>query len=227
MPAMVNAVRQSEESAFSFALRVLTASINDLRFLPGDRLMEADIAAQLCVSRTPVHDAFVYLARQNLLMPARRGYVVQPLRVKEIRQQVWMYRTVGLAVLGGIFNLQNLSDALQPIQRCVHAEYQAAERRDTGASLQASMAFFEELYALSGHQPAYRAMTSVGTDYLRLLRLGDDPNFWQGMAEQHKRIVLALEARQHEAACAALERQFQMIDPLISSLQRRWPGYFV
>lgn len=227
MPTAVYAVRLAAESAFAFALRVLTEYINEVRFLPGERLVEADIAARLGISRTPVHDAFVCLARQNLLSLGRRGAVVQPLRVDAIYQQVWMYRTVGLAVLGSIFNQRLPQSDLAVLDRCAAAEQAAVEARDANAAARTVTEFFDELYALAGHRPAHRAMVSVGTDYLRLLRLCGDLRVWQYIAERHRELALALAQRRHEDACAALEAQFSVADPLVRLLRGRWPSFFV
>lgn len=57
----------------------LLFEINTLRLLPGDRISEADIAAQFGVSRQPVRDAFTRLANLDLLL-------IRPQRATEVRR---------------------------------------------------------------------------------------------------------------------------------------------
>jgi DNA-binding GntR family transcriptional regulator len=53
--------------------------ISSLRLRPGDRISEADIAAQFGVSRQPVRDAFTRLANLDLL-------VIRPQRATEVKR---------------------------------------------------------------------------------------------------------------------------------------------
>ena len=53
--------------------------ISSLRLRPGDRISEADIAAQFGVSRQPVRDAFTRLANLDLLL-------IRPQRATEVKR---------------------------------------------------------------------------------------------------------------------------------------------
>ncbi len=55
----------------------LRASVIEGRFVPGDRLVEAQVAQQLCVSRTPVREALRMLVKDGLAGEVpRKGTVV-------------------------------------------------------------------------------------------------------------------------------------------------------
>ena len=100
MQTDVRSVRAPEESARAFVYRVLSTYIKEMFLHPGEKLAETDVAAELQVSRTPVHDTFSRLEREKMLRPVPRGAVVPPLNTDMIRQTVWMHRTVSQAVLG-------------------------------------------------------------------------------------------------------------------------------
>ena len=57
----------------------LFLEIGSLRLMPGDRISEAEIAAQFGVSRQPVRDAFTRLANLDLL-------VIRPQRATEVKR---------------------------------------------------------------------------------------------------------------------------------------------
>lgn len=59
--------------------RYLQEEISSLRLKPGDRISEAEIAAQFGVSRQPVRDAFSRLANLDLLL-------IRPQRATEVRR---------------------------------------------------------------------------------------------------------------------------------------------
>lgn len=104
MQTDVRSVRAPEESARAFVYRVLSTYIKEMFLHPGEKLAETDVAAELQVSRTPVHDTFSRLEREKMLRPVPRGAVVPPLNTDMIRQTVWMHRTVSQAVLGELYN---------------------------------------------------------------------------------------------------------------------------
>ncbi|MEL7105085.1 MAG: GntR family transcriptional regulator [Pseudomonadota bacterium] len=67
--------RTSVDDVFDF----LHAQIASLQLKPGDRISEAEIAAQFGVSRQPVRDAFSRLANHDLLL-------IRPQRATEVRR---------------------------------------------------------------------------------------------------------------------------------------------
>ena len=79
--------RREQESAKNFVLRVLIDNIVNTRLEPGEKLNEPELCEQLGVSRTPVREAVLRLAREGLLvvMP-RRGTVISNISMEDIRQ---------------------------------------------------------------------------------------------------------------------------------------------
>lgn len=67
--------RTSVDEIFEF----LYEDIHSLRLRPGDRISEAEVAAQFGVSRQPVRDAFTRLANLDLL-------VIRPQRATEVKR---------------------------------------------------------------------------------------------------------------------------------------------
>ena len=78
MQTDIRSVRASEESARAFVYRVLSAYIREMFLHPGEKLAETDVAAELQVSRTPVHDTFSRLEREKMLRSVPRGAVDAP-----------------------------------------------------------------------------------------------------------------------------------------------------
>lgn len=77
---MPQANAQSERrTAVDDVFDYLHRQISSLQLKPGDRISEAEIAAQFGVSRQPVRDAFSRLANQDLLL-------IRPQRATEVRR---------------------------------------------------------------------------------------------------------------------------------------------
>ncbi len=77
-----SALRQAPALARSLAEQVyqrLKADLFDFRLLPGERFTEADLAARLGVSRTPVRLSLARLEREGYVLPRpRSGWQVRP-----------------------------------------------------------------------------------------------------------------------------------------------------
>ena len=74
----MNIVEQlPQESIREYVYRLLRLNIINLSIPPGQSISEQDIADQLHVSRTPVREAFIKLAQENLLdiVPQKGSYV--------------------------------------------------------------------------------------------------------------------------------------------------------
>ena len=70
-------VRRPSEDARQYAYRIIRKFILELLLLPGQKMNEADLASSLNMSRTPIHDSFFKLSRENLVdvIPKRGAFV--------------------------------------------------------------------------------------------------------------------------------------------------------
>jgi DNA-binding GntR family transcriptional regulator len=64
----------------------LRKSIVEGSIRPNERLIEADLAAMLQVSRTPIRESMLRLAGDGLIVPHKRGWIVREHSQQEIRE---------------------------------------------------------------------------------------------------------------------------------------------
>ena len=78
-----------KESARDYALRVLKENIISLELKPGTPISENELAAELGISRTPVREAIIDLARANVIetYPQKGSFIskIDPKMVEEAR----------------------------------------------------------------------------------------------------------------------------------------------
>ena len=225
MVAAIRPARLPDESARAYIYRVLVLYIDELLCLPGEKLVEAEVAAQLGVSRTPVHGAFLQLERANLLLPGPRGAVVPPLRAAGIRQQLWMHRTLGEAVLGRLFVQRPGPDMLAGLEDILAAEYAMLSGGACARGARLSWEFLAALYRLAGYEPVFRAVNSAGSDLYRLYRLFEAPGLWAAVAQQHAALIRALAGHDHEGAVAALNAVLDLAPQLLRQSLVQYPLY--
>ena len=203
MQTDVRSVRAPEESARAFVYRVLSTYIKEMFLHPGEKLAETDVAAELQVSRTPVHDTFSRLEREKMLRPVPRGAVVPPLNTDMIRPTT-----------------------LEPLEHCVAAELEALQGGAIIKMARLHLEFHRTLYSLAGREPVMDVLERNSGDLYRLLRMMESADLWRYVAEQHSTIVQGLAMRDYEMAAHALEAEFDLMKPLLEECRYQRPYFF-
>ncbi|MBO9599589.1 MAG: GntR family transcriptional regulator, partial [Cohnella sp.] len=179
----------------------LRQRIMQLVLKPGQGLSEKEIAELLQVSRTPVREAFIKLAGDDLvrILP-QRGTFVSKISIRAVRQAGFVREALEVAVM------KKAIAALQPedeerLLRIV--EQQTACGPDApSAFYQLDEQFHQTLGAISGFPAAWDVVRSVKLqmDRGRYLSLPLERR-QTTIVEQHRAIVEALIARDGERAC--------------------------
>lgn len=227
MIALSNAVRAHAEDARQFVYRVLAFHIRNMLLLPDQKLSEAEASAQLGVSRTPVHDTFAQLSRENmLLVEPQRGTFVRRLDAEHIRQLVWINRTTAIAVLENLYTVHHPKSKLEVFQRLADAEAAALKNGDFEQMAKLDGKFYLEVYNLAGFLPLYRTLWKNSVDLYRLARMDNHKDYWGYIAAQHAAIARAILSRDHDPARTAVIRQYEAVELLLSRMLRKNPQYF-
>ncbi|MCC6187553.1 MAG: GntR family transcriptional regulator [Anaerolineales bacterium] len=166
------------------------------RLQPGDRVIEADIASQMGISRAPVRDAIRLLEQEGFVVSvARKGTFVPRLTRKDI-EEIYSLRAVleGLGVELAIPRLTEVDQA--ELEKLVAEMIAAAEARDMPRLVESDLAFHQRLMCLSGHSRLLQDWLRMNTQ-LRLFfamkgRLYENP---RDVAASHDSVLEALRDR--------------------------------
>ena len=183
----------------------LTRAIVEGRLAPGSRIVEADIARRMGVSRAPVREAARRLERQGVLVARPRyGFIVRRITVQEIDdlfqvrislEQTAIELACAKADEAGLARLQELVDAMVR-----EAHLQPQHQR-----IAADLAFHTLICQLSGNAHLQRIFANIHTETCMIIALidavYDDP---AAIADTHRPLVDALMRRDAAAARAAM-----------------------
>jgi DNA-binding GntR family transcriptional regulator len=172
-------------------------------FAPGERLVEAEIARQLAISRGPVREALAKLREEGLVRDEpRRGWFVSALTARDIREiyelrSALEARAAKLALARG--SAVELRDRM--------AELRAAARlgdRERFAAL--DFEFHADLTRLSGNSRLHRVFVQQAGVLRALLRLEITTQYESlaGILAEHERLleeILSGDPARAEAAC--------------------------
>jgi len=183
----------------------LTRAIVEGRLAPGSRIVEADIARRMGVSRAPVREAARRLERQGVLVARpRHGFAVRTISVQEI-DDIFEVR-ISLEMTAIERACSKADDAgLARLQELVHAMVRDAPTQPQHQRIATDLAFHTLICELSGNAHLHRIFSNTQTEMRMIIALCDavyhDPS---GMAETHQPIADALMRRNIEEARAAM-----------------------
>jgi DNA-binding GntR family transcriptional regulator len=155
---------EDSPSLVEAAYAALKAAIRDNVFPPGHRATEADIARQLGMSRTPVHEAIIRLQAEGLVQVlTRRGVLICPISADDIRENYDVLIAVeGMAsALLAQLPAPDAAKAADALNAETLQMEQALEREDLLAWAAADERFHQLLTELCGNRRLARVAATV------------------------------------------------------------------
>ena len=163
---------------------------------PGSRIDEAQLIAELGVSRTPFREALRTLAAEGLvIVRPSKGSVVCKLTPKDVFE---MLQVLGqLEKLAGELACEQASDADVAGLVALHDQMMDCYRiRDRLPYYKLNQEFHSRLAVLSGNETLRDMQANIQARLKRIRYIGNEkPEYWAGAVADHEEMVKALIAR--------------------------------
>ncbi|MEM9786110.1 MAG: GntR family transcriptional regulator [Pseudomonadota bacterium] len=222
-PTILSERRTSVDDVFDY----LHKQISTLQLKPGDRISEAEIAAQFGISRQPVRDAFSRLANLDLLL-------IRPQRATEVRR--FSKRTIEKArfVRAAIEKEVLLraatycdDEGADALNAALDAQGLVAAKGEYDAFGPLDYDFHKTLCRIARVEYAFDIILEEKAKVDRLCMLGKDkeqrlPN----LVADHRAIAKAVIAHDAEAAIAAGMTHLSRLDETIERIEATSANYF-
>ncbi|MDD3827360.1 MAG: GntR family transcriptional regulator [Anaerolineae bacterium] len=215
-------VLQTVQDAVVERLRALILS---RQLQPGQRLVQADLAEQLGVSRTPIRDALTRLAHEGLVnLTSYKSATVACFSAADL-EEIFAVR-IGLESYAAFVAARHVADAeLEGLEVLLHEMAQAFEQDDFEALLTAHYRFHADIYAAARKQRLHDLIIKhmdLATVYQRMaLSMGRgarDP------VVEHQDLLDVLRRRDAGAAGAMLRAHLEMTAAELLELFREQPS---
>jgi DNA-binding GntR family transcriptional regulator len=190
------------------------------QLLPGEVLVEVELAAQLQVSRTPVSNALVMLRERGLVVDNGGRIEVCTLRLEDVVNLYWC--RMGLDAVAARLTASRINPKqLKTLESHLQAWEMPARESDISALWVADLKFHEDIYEISGNRHLLRfsqMAAELAAVYRRntIRRMGDPQSGTSRSRDQvrheHQAIFNAIAAKNPDAAeAAAREHILQVI----------------
>ncbi len=206
---------ESKTLAFE-ATEVVRKAILSGHFLPGERLIESDLAKELSVSRSTLREAFRHLADEGLIViRPRKGAHVVNLREEDIREIYEM--RFALETLATRKLCQRITKKQENLMRDLIESMRDADNEEEHVVLHdLDMQFHEAICRFSGNTRLWHAWSKIDgplRHYFFFVALGQELEPYE-FAKRHEVILDAIIAGDAELAHSLME------DHLYNALSR-------
>jgi DNA-binding GntR family transcriptional regulator len=162
----------AQGTSVSSPRRVMNAIISGIhkgRYVPGQRLIEADLTRELKVSRGPVREAFKRLAGEGVLVLSKhRGAFIRAQTREEVRDMMSVLEV--LAGLAAKLAARHISegDNRERLESAFATAMQEGEEGETLAFLEQRRRFYDTLYDIGGNRELAHMVPRMKIALLRL-----------------------------------------------------------
>ncbi|MFY0634303.1 MAG: GntR family transcriptional regulator [Vannielia sp.] len=205
----------------------LFGEINSLRLRPGDRISEAEIAAQFGVSRQPVRDAFTRLANLDLLLiRPQRATEVKRFSSREVEKSRFVRASVEFEVLRRAAGNPGAA-ARKLLEACLKRQRTAIDKGDYQKFGELDYEFHQALCDIADAGFAFEviAQEKAKVDRLCTLGLAKEDRMPQ-LLEDHEAIAAAILDGDAERAVEAGKLHLSRLDATIASIEATNGHYF-
>jgi DNA-binding GntR family transcriptional regulator len=206
----------------------LRRAIVTMELLPGERLSEQEIAAGHGVSRQPVREALIALAKTRLveIVPQRGTHVVK-ISVEKMSEARFIREALETAVVRRACEMEFDADVRVRIDDLLDLQVKAA-RRDHHATFQRYDELFHVALTEGAHCPlAWEAVRDIKAHMDRVCQLTlSSPEAMLPLVDQHREIMAAIDARDADAAAAAMHHHLTEILRALPRLEIEHAEFF-
>jgi len=200
--------RRERISRVERAYREIRARILDNVWAPGHQVLEAALADELGISRTPVRSALIRLHDEGLVeLVPRHGMRVLPLSAQDMRELYEVLTALESTAAELAARRRPPAAALRPLERATRDMARALDADDLGGWAEADARFHRHLVELSGNallvQAVLRYADRVHRARLLTLRLRPRPD---ASTREHTALVERIRAGDEAGAYAANRR---------------------
>ncbi|MDR2536576.1 MAG: GntR family transcriptional regulator [Treponema sp.] len=216
---------RSVQNAVYLSLR---KNIMNLSLAPGTAISEKEMSLRYQVSRTPVRETFIHLAKEGLVevIPQKETLVslIDFVRV----EQEWFFRTnLEMAVIEPFMG-KSSKNHLSTLEEVIAMQQTAFEQNACVDFLNYDDDFHRAFFEVAGQELSWEVMESMGGHYhrVRLLTL-QIRDIAKDIIKQHKELLIALRKQDLNNTLAILSLHLHKLTNEEKILRNEFPTYFV
>jgi DNA-binding GntR family transcriptional regulator len=223
---MKNTDKLEKETNREFALRVIRENIVNLELAPGSMISEQDIANELKLSRTPVHEAMQELSSTKIIeILPQRGSHVSLIDMAHVDEAVFVRATIESAITEMACQQANEKD-IQELEENVTLQQFYYEKNNLDKIMELDNAFHEKMYKITNKMQCHYMVRLMSIHYDRIRELTLHSFNAERIIKEHEEILEAFKAKDAAAARKALDKHLSRKHIQEDEIKKKYPQYF-
>lgn len=223
---MVITERLNGETARDFAFRILKNNIISVDLEPGTLVSENEIALELGLSRTPVREAIIDLAKAGIIeiLPQRGSYVAL-IDNKMVEESRFLRRVLDAAVIETACELDNPA-VLAQLEENVHMQEYYLERDDAEKVYHLDNDFHKLIYKYAQKDIIFEMRSTIMIHFDRVRTLSMETIKELKIVGDHRGMLEAIKEHNKEKAVELVNKHLARYSFDEDLIREQFPQYF-
>ncbi|MEG9531909.1 GntR family transcriptional regulator [Mannheimia indoligenes] len=214
------------ESSRDYAYRLIREMIINMELVPGSKVSETELAERLGISRTPVREALIDLARNKIvtIQPQKGTFIslIDPLLVEEAR---FLRLTIEKEVVALLCEEQYQAD-LNLLDECIALQEFYLTQKNYAKFLELDNQLHQLFFQLTDKNNIYQLMKGLNIhfDRARTFIFKHKPSM--KTIEEHKEILSAIRRQDKERAKQCIEQHLHQYILDKEQFEKEYSYYF-
>ncbi|GAF64185.1 GntR family transcriptional regulator [Alkalihalobacillus trypoxylicola] len=221
-------IKRTNGSTRDFVYHTIKAQIINWELKPGTKISEKEVATQLKVSRTPVREAFLMLAHEELLgVYPQSGTIVSHIDLALVEEGRFVRQQIERAIVEEVCLTFN-SEQLFKLESNLTMQELCLEKGSHQRLFELDEEYHRIMFEGCNKVRTWNMIRQMNShfDRLRVLRLVANTD-WDGLVSQHKRIFEYICQKDIESAVHEMSIHLERILYEKDELKKLYPDYFL
>ncbi len=218
--------KMPKESARDYALRVLKGNIISLDLKPGTTISENELATEIGISRTPVREAIIELAKAYLIeIYPQRGSFVSLIDPKMVEEARFLRRVMDTAVIEEVCETCD-EEGIRLLEENVELQEFYLSKGTPEKIFDLDNKFHRDIYVVAKKDIIYdiHSTLMIHFDRVRNLSVVTVRNY--GIVGEHRAMLEAIKAKDKEEASRLVAKHLDHYHVDEKEIKSRRPEFF-
>lgn len=219
--------KKAGETARDYAFRVIKDNIVSLEFIPGTFVSENEMALELGLSRTPVREAIIDLAKASVIetVPQRGNYVtlIDPEMVNESR---FLRQVLDKAVIQVACESHD-EEGLAMLEENVQLQEFYLDKNAENKIFLLDNQFHEGIYKIAKKGRIFEMRSTLMIHFDRVRSLAVETVKDMKIVKDHREMLEAIKRNDKEAAVALVDKHLGRYQFDQDIIRAQYPEYFI
>jgi len=219
--------QRSGTTVGDYVYEVIKRNIINLNIAPGNRVSEKEISDLLNVSRTPIREAFIKLAKEGLLyILPQRGTYISYIDLDIVEDARFIRECLEKSVLK-IATEKFPEELIDVLQENINEQKKLIEKRLFFEFLEMDEEFHKTIFMGCNKVRTWSFIQQINSEYkrARMLTFIADMN-WENIIEQHMQILESIRTHDEHKGQEVINEHIQKLIFEQIELKEKYPEYF-